>query len=130
MSVKVFKIGPDKTIPELAHAVRKMLSETEKLDAQVFCLEDGEHVVQACCKCSRMARLCGMDRAISVNLSAASDELIVVNVSRGKWNDKLPLFIGAMIIWPLIVPAVIAAYRQGRLSGRIMRTVEGILKEE
>lgn len=128
MSVRIFKLDPGKTVAEAAQHIRRALAETEKMDVQVFSFENGEYVVQAIDVCGRIGSLLGMKRAISVRVSGAGEEHIIVDTGRGRWADKRLLIALSVVIWPLMIPAAAAVYRQHRLTGAVRRAAQEYLE--
>ena len=121
MPISIYPLANGKTVSDVANAVWSYLARGEYMDTRVFRVENGEHIVQACSNCGFFGRVFGMDRAINVRISAPGNGFVIVDTGNGKWTDKYVLACVAIAIWPLIIPAVIAWRRQGRLPKGVQR---------
>jgi hypothetical protein len=65
----------------------------------------------------------GMEQAITVRMRKQSGETDV-SVGQAKWADKAGVeVIGALVFWPLMIPATYGVYKQASLPGRVLTIV-------
>ncbi len=67
--------------------------------------------------------LVGMDQAITVRMQRQGNQT-TVSVGQAKWADKVGVeVIGAMVFWPLMIPATYGVYEQHTLPKRVVDAV-------
>ncbi len=65
----------------------------------------------------------GLEQALTVRITK-NDGTTKVQLGQAKWADKAGVeIIGAMVFWPLMIPATYGIYKQGTLPGKVVNVV-------
>ena len=65
----------------------------------------------------------GLEQAMTVRITK-SNGTTKVSLGQAKWADKAGVeVIGALVFWPLMIPATYGVYKQGTLPGKIINVV-------
>jgi hypothetical protein len=115
--------APGVDVVRLADTVKGWF-ESQKLEAQVHA-DGGRVLVQ--CRSSSLARKVGAGSALSVLLGTEGDQL-VVEIDGGKWADKMAAAgVGALIAWPVLIPAAMGGDKQATLPRRTISYIESMI---
>lgn len=72
----------------------------------------------------------GMQQAITVRMQKTGN-MTKVSVGQAKWADKAGVeVIGAMVFWPLMIPATYGAYKQYTLPQKVVNVVNSYAAEK
>lgn len=89
--------------------------------------EDGVTVVQGRISGGKWKQWVGMDKAISIKLSAR-DGILTAEVGEAKWIDKGAIMAVSMfVLWPLAVTSGIGMYKQAKLPEKIFNCIRNYL---
>jgi hypothetical protein len=95
----------------------------QSYEAQTFQAPEGAMVVQAR-KSGGWRTLVGMSAALNVTLKQQADVLIV-ELSAAQWTDKAVVgAVGALVFFPLLVPAAYGAWQQQQLPSQVYRFID------
>lgn len=120
---KVFRMGGNQTLEDVAHALEDFLRTQKRLETEGVAQSETSYFIQAR-QTEGWKKFVGMDQAIQVRLSVYSD-MLTVDLGAGRWVDKLgAATVGYIIFAPLMLTAVIGAIGQQKLPQEIFDFVQ------
>ncbi len=112
-------------VTDIAMAVRNFLETSEKMETQCFFTNDGGAIIQARVRGGSVKKFVGLDKAITVKLAPAGEEMVNVDIGEAKWTDKgIALTVSWFVLWPLAVTSGIGIYKQHKLPEKINRVIQ------
>ena len=115
------------TAESVASGVSSFLRTNHNMETQVFPVSSDELMVQGRVNGGGWKRFVGMDKAISVKLTA-SGSILTVEIGEGKWLDKgLIMALSMIVLWPLAVTSGVGFYQQAQIPGKILGYISSIL---
>lgn len=125
--INSYPLPADKTTQLVGCEVRNYLTNNENMETQVLESAEGDTVVQGRINGGKWKQWIGMDKAISVKLSAR-DGILTVEIGEAKWIDKGAIMTVSMfVLWPLAVTSGIGMYKQAKLPEKIFSCVRNYL---
>lgn len=125
--INSYPLPADKTPQLVGYEVRNYLTNSENMETQVLESEAGDIVVQGRITGGKWKQWIGMDKAISVKLSAR-EGILTVEIGEAKWIDKGAMMTVSMfVLWPLAVTSGIGMYKQAKLPEKIFNCVRNYL---
>ena len=125
MTRKIYALPEGRELSGLAHAIESMLTNEEQMDAQVLTTGDGSYIIQGRAQNGKLTQWVGMDKSISVHLSPLGQGMLQVEIGKGEWLKKsLTMATSMVILWPLAVTSTVGMVKQGKLPGKIDRTIQ------
>ena len=120
---KVFRMGGNQTLEDVAHALEDFLRTQKHLETEGVAQSETSYFIQAR-QTDGWKKFVGMDQAIQVRLSVYSN-MLTVDLGAGRWVDKLgAATLGYIIFSPLLLTAAIGAIGQQRLPQEIFDFVQ------
>ena len=120
---KVFRMGGNQTLEDVAHALEDFLRTQKHLETEGVAQSETSYFIQAR-QTEGWKKFVGMDQAIQVRLSVYSN-MLTVDLGAGRWVDKLgAATLGYIIFSPLLLTAAIGAIGQQRLPQEIFDFVQ------
>lgn len=115
---KVFRMGGNQTLEDVAHALEDFLRTQKHLETEGVAQSETSYFIQAR-QTDGWKKFVGMDQAIQVRLSVYGG-ILTVDLGAGRWVDKLgAATLGYIIFSPLLLTAAIGAIGQQRLPQEI-----------
>lgn len=125
--INSFPLPADKTPQLVGYEVRNYLTNNENMETQVLVNDDGVTIVQARINGGTWKQWLGMDKAISVKLSAR-EGILTAEIGEAKWIDKGAMMtISMFVLWPLAVTSGIGMYKQAKLPEKIFTCIRDYL---
>ena len=125
MTNKIYTLPEGKDIRELAHTIEAYLINREGMNCQVLTAENGAYIIQARASNGKATQWFGMDKAVTVQLIPGMNNTVVTQIGNGEWLKKsLTMATSMVVLWPLAVTSTIGMVKQGKLPGRIDRTIQ------
>lgn len=125
MKSRTYTMPEGRNIRDMANAVYSMLITDEKMDAQVLTASGGEYIVQGRAQNGKLTQWVGMDRSISVRFAQMANGSVQVDIGKGEWLKKsLTMATSMVVLWPLAVTSGVGMVQQGKLPGKIERTIQ------
>ena len=110
---KVFRMGGNQTLEDVAHALEDFLRTQKHLETEGVAQSETSYFIQAR-QTEGWKKFVGMDQAIQVRLSVYGG-ILTVDLGAGRWVDKLgAATLGYIIFSPLLLTAAIGAIGQQR----------------
>ena len=120
---KVFRMGGNQTLEDVAHALEDFLRTQKHLETEGVAQSETSYFIQAR-QTEGWKKFVGMDQAIQVRLSVYGG-ILTVDLGAGRWVDKLgAATLGYIIFSPLLLTAAIGAIGQQRLPQEIFDFVQ------
>ena len=120
---KVFRMGGNQTLEDVAHALEDFLRTQKHLETEGVAQSETSYFIQAR-QTEGWKKFVGMDQAIQVRLSIYGG-ILTVDLGAGRWVDKLgAATLGYIIFSPLLLTAAIGAIGQQRLPQEIFDFVQ------
>lgn len=125
--INSYPLPADKTPQLVGYEVRNYLTNNENMETQVFESEEGDTVVQGRITGGKWKQWVGMDKAISVKLSAKKG-ILTVEIGEAKWVDKgAVMAVSMFVLWPLAVTSGVGMYKQAKLPDKIFDCIRTYL---
>lgn len=125
--INSYPLPTDKTPQLVGYEVRNYLTNNENMETQVFESEEGDTVVQGRITGGKWKQWVGMDKAISVKLSA-KEGILTVEIGEAKWVDKgAVMAVSMFVLWPLAVTSGVGMYKQAKLPEKIFDCIRTYL---
>lgn len=120
---KVFRMGGNQTLEDVAHALEDFLRTQKHLETEGVAQSETSYFIQAR-QTEGWKKFVGMDQAIQVRLSVYGG-ILTVDLGAGRWVDKLgAATLGYIIFSPLLLTAAIGTIGQQRLPQEIFDFVQ------
>lgn len=126
--INSYPLPADKTPQLVGYEVRNYLVNSENMETQVLESPEGATIVQGRANGGKWKQWIGMDKAISVKLSA-NGGILTVEIGESKWVDKGAVMAASMfVLWPLAVTSGIGMYKQAKLPEKIFTCIRNYLQ--
>jgi len=72
----------------------------------------------------------GLQQALTVRIRKENNETRI-SMGQAKWADKAGVeVIGALVFWPLMIPATVGVYKQSQLPGKIQAVIQDYVSSQ
>lgn len=130
MKRNVYTLTGGKTLSTVANAMAHYLTDTQKMESQILTANDGALLVQARGRHDGVKQWIGMDKAITVKLTALQGKAFQVEIGHGQWLKKsLVMSVSMVVLWPLFVTSGIGIVKQSQLPGQIEQALQRYLAD-
>ena len=130
MMKNVYALTGEKTLSSVAQTVENYLNKNLKMESQTLTAQDGSLLVQARGRHDGAKQWVGMDKAITVHLTALEGQAFQAEIGKGQWLKKsLVMTVSMVVLWPLFVTSSIGFYKQSRLAGQINQVIQRYLAD-
>ena len=130
MKRTVYTLTGCKTLNDAAQTVEKYLSGTKKMETQLLTMSDGTLVVQGRGRHDMVKQFIGLNKAITVRLSALQGQSFQMEVGNGEWLKKsLVMAVSMVVLWPLFVTSAVGIVTQSQLPFEIEQAMQRYLAD-
>lgn len=124
----IYPLPEGKTVNDVAQNLKRFLMYEEKMEVQIFKLENESCFVQARTRGGKIKQFAGLDKIATVKLTPIGETSMMLEIGGSKWKDKVfSSAVAWFISWPFAITTAIGCYKQGTLPRKMVDNIEAYL---
>ena len=130
MKRNIYTLTGTKTLSTVANAMEHYLTDSQNMECQTLTANDGTLLVQGRGHHDGVKQWIGMDKAITVKLTALQGKAFQAEIGHGQWLKKsLVMSVSMVVLWPLFITSGIGIVKQSQLPGQIEQALQRYLAD-